>query len=111
MAKGKNYTRRQVIGTMAAAIATTAVADTPAKGSSNEASPQVQTARVTRYSFGWNAGRRTGAVYLNLENRRDPVTINVASPEEFSGYVTILKEPQVFYDSNGWLFTGVQRPM
>lgn len=110
MAKTKSYTRRHVIGTMAAAVATTAAAEATATAFDPAASPQVQAARVTRYSFGWNTKQRSGILYLYLENGSTPATINVASPDEFVGYLTILKEPMVFFDSNGWLYTGTQNP-
>ena len=110
MSKCKSYSRRQVIGTMAAAVATTAVAEGTASSSGPAVTTQVQAARVVRYSFGWNTSRRTGILYLYIENGSTPATINVASPDEFAGYLTILKEPQVFYDSNGWLYAGTQSP-
>ena len=110
MAKGKNYSRRQVIGTVAAAVATTAAAKATATANGATASPQVQAARVSRYSFGWNTAKRTGILYLYLENGSQPATINVASPDEFVSYLTILKESMVFYDPNGWLYTGTQNP-
>ena len=110
MTKGKNYTRRQLIGTMAAAAATTATAEATVTAFGHSASPQVQAARVVRYSFGWNTGRRSGILYLYLESSGTPATINVASPDEFVGYLSILKENAVFYDSNGWLYTGTQHP-
>jgi hypothetical protein len=110
MPKDKSYSRRQVLGTMAAAVATTAVAEATATAYGPGATPQVQAARVVRYSFGWNTSRRTGILYLYLENGSTPATINVASPDEFTGYLTILKEPHVVYDSNGWLYTGTQNP-
>jgi hypothetical protein len=116
MTKGKNYTRRHIIGTMAAAaVATTAVAEAtmPAEATvgafGESASPQVQVARVLRYSFGWNSARR-GILYLYLENGREPATINIQTPEELTAYLTILKEPAVFYDSQGWVYTGTQNP-
>ena len=110
MAKGKGYSRRQVIGTMAAAVVTTAAAEATATAFDPAASPQVQAARVTGSSVGWNTKARNGILYLYLENGNTPATINVGSPEEFVGYLAILKEPQVFFDSNGWLYTGTQRP-
>lgn len=110
MPKAKSYTRRHVIGTMAAAVATTAVAETTATAFGPAASPQVQAARITRFSFGWNTRGKNGILYLYLENGSTPATINVASPDEFAGYLTILKEPQAFFDSNGWLYTGTQNP-
>ena len=109
MSKAKDYTRRQVISTMAAAVVTTAVFEASAAESGPNA-PQVQAARVTRFSFGWNTNRRNGILYLYLENGSTPATINVSSPDEFAGYLTILKESHVFFDSNGWLYTGTQNP-
>jgi len=110
MAKGKGYSRRQVIGTMTAVVAATAAAEATATAFGYAASPQVQAARVTRFSFGWNTRGRNGILYLYLENGSTPATINVASPDEFAGYLTILKESHVFFDSNGWLYTGSQNP-
>ncbi|HEU4434041.1 MAG TPA: hypothetical protein VFR51_11730 [Pyrinomonadaceae bacterium] len=110
MSKAKSYTRRQVIGTMAAAVATTTAFEASAAESGPNVSPQVQAARVTGYAFGWNTKGRTGIVYLYLENGSTPATINVASPDEFVGYLAILKEQQSFFDSNGWLYSGTQNP-
>ena len=110
MAKAKSYTRRQVIGTMAAAVATTATFEASAAEFGPNSSPQVQAARVVRYAFGWNSARRAGIVYLYMENGSTPATINVASPDEFAGYLAILKEQQAFFDSNGWLYAGTQNP-
>jgi hypothetical protein len=110
MAKGRSFTRRQVIGTMAAVVASTATAEATATAFGPAANPQVQAARVTRFSFGWNTRGKNGILYLYLENSNTPATINVASPDEFAGYLTILKEPQVFFDSNGWVYTGTQNP-
>jgi hypothetical protein len=110
MAKRETYSRRQVIGTIAAAVATTAAAEGTATAFGPGSSPQVQAARVTRYSFGWNTRGKNGILYLYLENGSTPATINVSSPDEFAGYLTILKEPQAFFDSNGWIYTGTQNP-
>lgn len=110
MAKEKNYTRRQVVSTIAATVASTAVATAMTEAAGADSVQQVQAARVVGYSFGWNAGRRSGIVYLYLENGSQPATINVASPDEFAGYLAILKEQQAFFDSNGWLYTSTQRP-
>jgi hypothetical protein len=110
MAKAKSYTRRQVIGTVAAAVATTAAFEASAAESGPNESQQFQAARVAGYAFGWNPGRRTGIVYLYMENGSMPATINVASPDEFAGYLAILKEQQVYFDSNGWLYTGTKNP-
>jgi hypothetical protein len=111
MRNGNNYSRRQVIGTIAAAaVATTAAAEATAPAFGHEAFPQVQAARVVRYAFGWNTKGRTGILYLYLENSGTPATINVASPDEFVGYLAILKESLVFFDSNGWLYSGTQHP-
>ena len=110
MAKAKGYTRRQVIGTMTAAVATTSIFEASAAEAGPNASQQVQAARVTGYSFGWNTRSRNGILYLYLENGLTPATISVASPDEFAGYLTILKEANVAFDSNGWLHTGTRRP-
>ena len=111
MAKARTYARRQVIGAMAAAaVATTATFEASAAEAGPTESPQVQAARVTRFSFGWNTKSKNGILYLYLENGSTPATVNVASPDEFAGYLTILKEPAVFFDSNGWLYTGTQSP-
>jgi hypothetical protein len=95
---------------MAATVATTATATAITEGAGANSLQQVQAARVVGYSFGWNTGRRSGIVYLYLENGSQPATINVASPDEFAGYLAILKDQQAFFDSNGWLYTGTQRP-
>lgn len=79
MTKAKSFTRRQVIGKMAVAVATTAIFEASAAESGPNA-PQVQAARVSRFSFGWNTKRRNGILYLYLENASTPATINVASP-------------------------------
>jgi hypothetical protein len=111
MRKEKSYTRRQMIGTMAAAAAaTTAATEASVAAFGDSASPQVQAARVTRYAFGWNTRGRTGILYLYLENSGTPATVNVASPDEFVGYLAILKESMVFFDTNGWLYSGTQNP-
>ena len=111
MTKAKNFTRRQVIGTMAvAAVGATATFEASAADSAPNESQQVQSAQIVRYSFGWNTARKVGILYLYLQNGSQPATINVASPEEFVGYLAILKEPQVFFDSNGWIYTGTQNP-
>jgi hypothetical protein len=47
---------------------------------------------------------------LYLENSGTPATVNVASPDEFVGYLAILKESMVFFDTNGWLYSGTQNP-
>ena len=94
---------------MTAAVATTAIFEARA----TEAGPnaqQVQGARVSGFSFGWNTKTRNGILYLYLENGSTPATINVSSPDEFAGYLAILKESHVVFDSNGWLHTGTRRP-
>ena len=94
---------------MATAVATTAMFEARAAEAGPHAQ-QVQAARVSGFSFGWNTKSRNGILYLYLENGSTPATINVASPDEFAGYLTILKESHVFFDSNGWLHTGTRHP-
>lgn len=107
MAKSRSYTRREVLGTMTAAAAITTAINLPAKATSNS-TPQTRW-RVERYSFGWNATQRRGIVRVWLANyNRNPFSINVATPQEFAGYVTILKEDTVFIDSSGWLYSGAE---
>jgi hypothetical protein len=93
-------------------MAVTTVA-TASMASSDKASPepaqQVREWRVLSYAFGWNSRRNAGRVGLSLENYNGPaVVINVSQPQEFAGYVAILKEPRVFYNSLGWLHTGIE---
>lgn len=106
MAKKEKYTRREVIGTMGAAIGSSALVGLPMTVNAETLQQSPNAWRILKYAFGWNAAQRKGRVRLHLERRRDVVTIDVASPSEFSGYVTILKEEPVFYNSAGWIYTG-----
>jgi DMSO/TMAO reductase YedYZ molybdopterin-dependent catalytic subunit len=108
MAKKKDYTRREVIGTLGAALATSAVVTLPTEAKGKESSQQVRRWLVVRYRVAWHHPRNTGLVTLYLQSTSTPVNLNVASLEHFSGYLAILKETPVYYDSRGWLFTGAE---
>lgn len=108
MAQNKNYTRREVIGTMGAVITSAAIVNLADEVFAEEPA-QNREYRVQRYSFGWNYSQKKGRVNVWLENyNKSPVKIDVASPLEFAGYTTILKEEPVFLNTNGWLHTGME---
>lgn len=104
----KNYSRREVIGTLGAAALATSVVALPTVDAEGVSLPQVR--RVTSYRLGWNVGQqRRGAIILNLENPAPPAIIRVASPQELSAILAILKEEPVYYNSStGWLRTGAE---
>lgn len=108
MAQDKNYTRREVISTVGAVVASAVIVNSAGEAFAEEPA-QNREYRVQRYSFGWNYTQKKGRVNVWLEKyNRNPVKINVASPLEFAGYTTILKEEPVFLNTNGWLHTGVE---
>ena len=106
----QHFSRRQVIGALGAAAVASSTSVSFPSDSKTEVFAQgpVRRWRIMRYGFGWNVARRTGIIGLYLENVAKPVTINVATPDEFRSYLAVLKESPIFYDSNGWIFTGAE---
>lgn len=108
MANKEKLTRRDIIATIGSAMATSAVLSLPVNAEESSQQPAIREWKILRYAFGWNAVKRTGRLMLYLEGASNPVTIDVGSPNEFSGFVTILKEEPVFYNSVGWIHTGTE---
>ena len=107
MTKKNNYNRREIIGAVGAALTTATIVNSAGETFAQTNSKTVEY-RVQKYAYGWNYKQRNGLLALWLEKfDKNPVKITVASPTNHHGYTAILKEKDVFLNTDGWLHSGM----
>lgn len=66
------------------------------------------TYRIEFHVLAWNPSSNKGIIKLNLSNG-ETKTIE-ADGSDFAAIGTILREPEIYYDDNGAIFTTVGAP-